>query len=49
LSTADNRPDLLRLYDTMKVAQIQLRVEVTAQIAPDLEDKFLDLWLKQVR
>jgi hypothetical protein len=49
LSTPDNRPDLLRLYDTVKVVRIQLRVDVTALVAPDLEDKFLDLWLKQVR
>jgi hypothetical protein len=49
LSTPDNRPDLLRLYDTIKVEQIQKRVDVSAQVAPDLEDKFLDLWLKQGR
>lgn len=49
LSTPDSRPDLLRLYDTIKVEQMQKRVEVTAQVAPDLEDQFLDLWLKQGR
>jgi hypothetical protein len=49
LSTPDNRPELLRLYDTIKVEQIQKRVDVSAQVAPDLEDKFLDLWLKQGR
>jgi hypothetical protein len=47
LSTPDNQPDLLKLYDAIKVAQQQTKVQVTAQVPPDLEEKFLDLWLKR--
>ncbi len=46
LSTPDNRPDLLKLYDLIKVDQAQTHVSVTAHIPPDLVDKFLSLWLK---
>lgn len=49
LSTPDTRSGLLRLYDAIEVRQIQMRVDVTARVAPDLEDKFLDLWLKHGR
>jgi hypothetical protein len=49
LSAPDNRPDLLRLYDTINVVQMQKRVDVTALVPPELEEKFLDLWLKQGR
>lgn len=47
LSTPDNRPDLLQLYDGLKVTQDQTRTDLTAQISPDLVDRFLDLWLKR--
>ncbi len=46
LSTPDNRPELLKLYDLIKVDQNQTQVLVTARIPPDLVDKFLSLWLK---
>ena len=47
LSTPDNQPDLLKLYDAVKVAQQQAHVQILAQVGSDLVDKFLDLWLKQ--
>lgn len=47
LSTPDNQPDLLKLYDAVKVTQQQARVQVVAEVGSDLVDKFLDLWLKQ--
>ena len=46
LNTPDNQPEMLKLFDAIQVKQDQTKVEVTAQIASDLEDKFLDLWLK---
>jgi hypothetical protein len=45
LSTPDNRPELLRLYDGIQADQNGSRAEVTARIAPDLVDGFLNLWL----
>lgn len=47
LNTPDNRPDLLQLYDGLKVTQDQTRTDLTAEISPDLVDRFLDLWLKR--
>jgi hypothetical protein len=47
LNTPDNRPDLLQLYDGLKVTQEQTRTDLTAQIGPDLVDRFMDLWLKR--
>lgn len=47
LSTPDNQPDLLKLYDAVKVTQQQAHVQILAQVGSDLVDKFLDLWLKQ--
>jgi hypothetical protein len=47
LSTPDNHPELLRLYDDIKVAQDKNRVIVSAHLPPDLVEKFLDLWLKR--
>jgi hypothetical protein len=47
LNTPDNRPELLRLYDAIKVDQQQTHTKVTADISPDLADRFLDLWLKR--
>ena len=47
LSTPDNRPDLLQLYDGLKVTQDHTRTDLTAEIGPDLVDRFLDLWLKR--
>ncbi|MGI8743593.1 MAG: hypothetical protein ACR2NN_13685 [Bryobacteraceae bacterium] len=47
LSTPDNQPDMLKLYDAVKVTQRQAHVQVVAQVGSDLVDKFLDLWLKR--
>ena len=47
LSTPDNQPELLQLYDAIHVKLDQTRVEVTATVPGNLEDKFLDLWLKK--
>lgn len=45
LSTPDNQPDMLKLYDAIQVGLDQNRVTVDVKLAPELEDKFLDLWL----
>ena len=47
LNTPDSHPELLKLYDAIHVDQQQTHTKVTAQIAPDLVDRFLDLWLKR--
>ena len=47
LSTPDNQPDLLKVYDAIQVDQNQTKVVVTAHIPPELADKFVDLWLKR--
>ena len=46
LNTPDSHPELLKLYDAIKVDQQQTHTKVTADIPPDLADRFLDLWLK---
>ena len=45
LSTPDNQPDLLKLYDAIQVDLDGQQVRINAKIAPALEDRFLDLWL----
>jgi hypothetical protein len=47
LNTPDNHPELLKLYDAIKVEQQQTHTKVTADIPSDLADRFLDLWLKR--
>jgi hypothetical protein len=47
LNTPDSHPELLRLYDAIKVEQQQTHTNVTADIPEDLADRFLDLWLKR--
>ncbi len=47
LNTPDNRPDLLQLYDGIKVTQDHTRTDLTAEISPEVVDRFLDLWLKR--
>lgn len=47
LSTPDNQPDLLKLYDAVQVEQVQNKVTATAHIPPDLVDRFVDLWVKR--
>ncbi len=46
LSTPDNQPDLLRIYDSIQVTQDQEKVMVTVNVPQDLADKFLRTWLK---
>jgi hypothetical protein len=47
LSTPDNQPELLKLYDAIKVTQEQNHTDVTAQIPTEQVDRFLDLWMKK--
>ena len=47
LSTPDNQPDLLKLYDAIQVTQNKAQTDVTAHIPPELVDHFVDLWLKK--
>ena len=47
LNTPDNRPELLKLYDSIQATQQQMSTKVTANVPQDLADKFLDLWLKK--
>jgi hypothetical protein len=47
LSTPDNQPELLKLYDAIKVTQEQNHTDVTAQIPAGQVDHFLDLWMKK--
>jgi len=47
LSTPDNQPEMLQLYDAVKVDQVQNRVTVSAHIPPDLVEKFIELWVKR--
>jgi hypothetical protein len=47
LNAPDNRPDLLKLYDSIEATQQQMSTKVTANIPQDLADRFLDLWLKK--
>lgn len=43
LTTKDNETDLLRLYDSIQVAQSQRTVRVSSDLPPDLADKLLTL------
>jgi len=47
LSTPDSQPEMLKLYDAIKVTQQQAQTDVTAQIPADQVDHFLDLWIKK--
>jgi hypothetical protein len=47
LSTPDNQPELLRVYDGIQVAQGNSRVEVNGDLPADQVDRFLTLWLKK--
>ena len=43
LSTPENQPDLLRLWDGIKVEQSDKKVTLTADIGQDLIDQLLKL------
>lgn len=47
LSTPDGQPEMLKLYDAVKVTEQQAHVQVVAQVGSDLVDRFVDLWLKR--
>ena len=47
LSTPDNQPDLLKVFDAIQVNQDQSNVDITARLSQNLADKFLDVWLKR--
>jgi hypothetical protein len=47
LNTPDNKPEMLKLYDSIQVTQKQSQTKVTADVPQDLTDHFLDLWLKK--
>jgi hypothetical protein len=46
LNTPDNKPEMLKLYDSIQVTQQQSQTKVTADVPQELADHFLDLWLK---
>lgn len=46
LSTKENQPELLRLYDSIMVSQDSREARVKANIASDLVEKFLGQWVK---
>jgi len=46
LNTPDNKPEMLKLYDSIQVTQQQAQTKVTADVPQELADHFLDLWLK---
>ena len=45
LSTPDNQPELLKVYDAIQVTQGNSRVEVNGDLPADQVDRFLTLWL----
>lgn len=47
LSTPDNQPDMLKMFDAIEVTQSQAIVHVGAKLPQDLVDKFLDVWLRR--
>ena len=47
LSTPDNQPELLQLYDSIHVSQNEKQTNVGAQVSSNLVDRFVDLWLKK--
>jgi hypothetical protein len=47
LNTPDNKPEMLKLYDSIQVTQQQSQTKVAADVPQELTDHFLDLWLKK--
>ena len=47
LSTPDNQPDLLKVFDAIEVNRDHAAVNVSAKLPQNLVDKFLDTWLKR--
>ena len=49
LSTPDNQPELLKVYDAIQVIQGNSRVDVSADLGADQVDRLLSLWLNKPR
>jgi hypothetical protein len=47
LSTPDNQPELLKVYDAIQVTQGNSRVDVSGDLPSDQVDRVLTLWLKK--
>jgi hypothetical protein len=47
LSTPDNQPELLRVYDAIQVTQGNSRVDVSGDLPADEVDRVLAIWLKK--
>jgi hypothetical protein len=47
LSTPDNQPDMLKVFDAIEVNRDHAAVNVSAKLPQNLVDKFLDTWLKR--
>jgi len=47
LNTPDNKPEMLKLYDSIQVTQQETQTKVTADVPQELTDHFLDIWLKK--
>ena len=47
LSTPDNQPDLLKVFDAIEVNRDHAAVNVSAKLPQNLVDEFLDTWLKR--
>jgi hypothetical protein len=45
LSTPENRPDLLKVYDAIDVQQQGRRVDVTAEVPQDIVDRFVNTFV----
>jgi len=49
LSTPDNHPELLRVYDAIQVSQAKSLVTASASFSSEQVDQALDMWLKRTR
>jgi hypothetical protein len=47
LSTPDNQPELLRVYDAIHVTLVNSRVDVNGDLPSEQVDRVLTLWLKK--
>ena len=47
LNTPDNKPEMLKLYDSIQVTQQDTETKVAADVPQELTDHFLDMWLKK--
>jgi hypothetical protein len=47
LNTPDNKPEMLKLYDSIQVTQQETQTKAIANVPQELTDHFLDLWFKK--